>query len=328
MRLACGFEILCSKQPELNTITTESNSVSQRFELFCLQLTAQKFFASVTNEAERLSKREVARGFFNRQESRNQSNATTTTSNDAPLSAPSFPSCLDDIDIPEDDMDWLRNSSELNAKMAKYSTTESSNEDGATGPQKDMQSAHEMASRLAEEMKEFVNATSDYSGVDSTTPPPSSITPPPPTAPKENKQDHSFSLDIDKLLSILGSDIGAHKDSSLDLDSDEESTADSTPLAPNEEEIEENEAIAEAMHEELLESTLASTFTAAEDVSSSKDRPRTVPKSSGGELAPLDLDVNLISNMLESYSAQQGLPGPVSNICGELGLALPDDKKM
>jgi len=92
----------------------------------------------------------------------------------------------------------------------------------------------------------------------------------------------------------------------------------------NEDEIaKEDAAIAEAMREELLESTLASTFTASSDVTSS---PSTNDNKGCGTLEPLDLDVNLISNMLESYSAQQGLPGPVSNMCGDLGLVLPDNE--
>ncbi|KAI8913171.1 SGT1 protein-domain-containing protein [Entophlyctis helioformis] len=38
---------------------------------------------------------------------------------------------------------------------------------------------------------------------------------------------------------------------------------------------------------------------------------------------PVDLDVNLVKNMLESYSAQQGLSGPVSNIMMSMGMRLP-----
>jgi hypothetical protein len=43
------------------------------------------------------------------------------------------------------------------------------------------------------------------------------------------------------------------------------------------------------------------------------------------ELRPVDLDLNLVKNLLESYSSQQGLAGPVSNLLGSMGLSLPDD---
>ena len=41
---------------------------------------------------------------------------------------------------------------------------------------------------------------------------------------------------------------------------------------------------------------------------------------------PVDLDLNLVKNLMESYSSQAGLSGPVSNLLGSLGITLPDDK--
>lgn len=38
-----------------------------------------------------------------------------------------------------------------------------------------------------------------------------------------------------------------------------------------------------------------------------------------------DLDMNLVRGLLESYGAQEGLPGPASNLLGVLGLSLPDN---
>jgi len=40
---------------------------------------------------------------------------------------------------------------------------------------------------------------------------------------------------------------------------------------------------------------------------------------------PVDIDLNLLQNVLKSYSAQNGMAGPVSNMLGSLGLQLPDD---
>jgi hypothetical protein len=44
-------------------------------------------------------------------------------------------------------------------------------------------------------------------------------------------------------------------------------------------------------------------------------------------LAPVDVDLNLVKNLLESYSLQQGEAGPVGNLMGQLGISLPDDDK-
>lgn len=53
------------------------------------------------------------------------------------------------------------------------------------------------------------------------------------------------------------------------------------------------------------------------------------PVSQGGseqteeEIQPLDLDLNLVTNLLESLSCQAGLAGPASNLLQSLGINLP-----
>ena len=45
-------------------------------------------------------------------------------------------------------------------------------------------------------------------------------------------------------------------------------------------------------------------------------------------LSRVDVDVNLVKSFLDSFSSQQGLPGPASNLLGLVGVQLPrDDKK-
>jgi hypothetical protein len=50
---------------------------------------------------------------------------------------------------------------------------------------------------------------------------------------------------------------------------------------------------------------------------------------SDGEMAPVDVDLNLVESFLNSYSSQQGLPGPASNLLGLMGVKVPppDGKK-
>ncbi|GFS97012.1 protein ecdysoneless homolog [Nephila pilipes] len=43
------------------------------------------------------------------------------------------------------------------------------------------------------------------------------------------------------------------------------------------------------------------------------------------DFRPVDVDLTALKNMLESYSSQQGLPGPVSNIFSSLGIEVPDN---
>ena len=68
------------------------------------------------------------------------------------------------------------------------------------------------------------------------------------------------------------------------------------------------------METELADSTMANTFLTAESIAAIDQGEM---RSS---LTPLDLNANLIGSIMSSFSAQQGLPGPVSNILGEMGV--------
>ena len=43
------------------------------------------------------------------------------------------------------------------------------------------------------------------------------------------------------------------------------------------------------------------------------------------DFKPVDVDLNLVKNMLQSYDSQQGEAGPTSNILGSMGVKLPRD---
>ena len=45
------------------------------------------------------------------------------------------------------------------------------------------------------------------------------------------------------------------------------------------------------------------------------------------EEAPVDVQLNLVKNVLESFKSQQGLPGPVGNILSQFGFVLPGDNE-
>ena len=41
------------------------------------------------------------------------------------------------------------------------------------------------------------------------------------------------------------------------------------------------------------------------------------------DFKPVNVDLNVVQNLLESYNAQQGQAGPASNILGSMGVSLP-----
>lgn len=45
------------------------------------------------------------------------------------------------------------------------------------------------------------------------------------------------------------------------------------------------------------------------------------------EEVPVDVKLNLVKNVLESFKSQQGLPGPVGNILSQFGFVLPGDNE-
>ena len=47
------------------------------------------------------------------------------------------------------------------------------------------------------------------------------------------------------------------------------------------------------------------------------------PQCDADDDAPVDVDFNLVKNILESFSTQQGLAGPASNILNSMGVWLP-----
>ncbi|KAK3273562.1 hypothetical protein CYMTET_18203, partial [Cymbomonas tetramitiformis] len=91
----------------------------------------------------------------------------------------------------------------------------------------------------------------------------------------------------------------------------------------------------EVLRDQLRGTTLSRSFTQEEgaraapesQASSAPIPPGTdaaLPEE-GLEDAPVNVDVNLLKGLLDSYSAQGGLPGPATNLLGQLGLGLPTD---
>ena len=44
------------------------------------------------------------------------------------------------------------------------------------------------------------------------------------------------------------------------------------------------------------------------------------------DFKPVNVDLNLVKNMLESYKSQEGLPGPAGNILHTMGVQVPRDQ--
>lgn len=75
----------------------------------------------------------------------------------------------------------------------------------------------------------------------------------------------------------------------------------------------------------VLPQRVASSFEAKSQGTSESKNSGEVNEVQGSvdEDAPVDVDFNLVKNILESFSTQEGLAGPASNILSSMGVWLP-----
>ncbi|XP_042042511.1 protein ecdysoneless homolog isoform X2 [Salvia splendens] len=142
-----------------------------------------------------------------------------------------------------------------------------------------------------------------------------------------------FMKDMESVMGLRGSDkndsdIDLEEGSSSDLDFDDD-YEEGSEHADDIDEDGENEfmhSYSDALNKELKATTLDKTFVHAnEETSKKKDEGTSNVDDEMEELTPVDVDFNLVKNFLESYSSQEGLSGPASNLLGLMGLRLPDD---
>ncbi|OWK02300.1 hypothetical protein Celaphus_00018100 [Cervus elaphus hippelaphus] len=84
------------------------------------------------------------------------------------------------------------------------------------------------------------------------------------------------------------------------------------------------------MDRELAHTSIAKSFTTQKQMEplsqTTNDNSEEEDSGTGGSImTPVDVDLNLVSNILESYSSQAGLAGPASNLLQSMGVQLPDN---
>ncbi|XP_010484350.1 PREDICTED: protein ecdysoneless homolog [Camelina sativa] len=176
---------------------------------------------------------------------------------------------------------------------------------------------------ISKSMQQFIQKVSSYEGAEV----------------PDNREFKEVNLDVDRFMkdieSMLGSQIRGKQagddsedseGSSMDMDFDDFED-DSEGEESNEDAKESfEESYYGAMNEELKNSTLEKSFEHVNQHSSKqKEESSKTSDEKDDEFTPIDADFNLVKNLLESYSSQQGLPGPASNLLGLMGLQLPKD---
>ncbi|XP_075656130.1 protein ecdysoneless homolog [Castanea sativa] len=239
---------------------------------------------------------------------------------------------------PSDDDSWLYNGEdELNSallerqkEMDLYNSKHKKKQNGQddTGPSSSSNVDEVGLGDIAKTMQDFVHKVSSYKGAEV----------------PENRNLKEVDLDVDRFIKDMESvmkrqgfeDVGSNVDiedgssSDFDLDESEDESDIAEPSEDNEEEKDTfMHSYSDAMNEELKPTSIAKSFVRANEQATKKDEGTSnATEDMDADFTPVDVDVNLVKSFLDSFSSQQGLPGPASNLLGLMGVQLPhDDKK-
>ncbi|XP_016198947.2 protein ecdysoneless homolog [Arachis ipaensis] len=175
-------------------------------------------------------------------------------------------------------------------------------------------------SNIAKSMKAFVNTLSSYKGAE---------------APDDRNRE--VDLDVDQFIkdmeSIMrcpgetaNSNVEEGSSSDLDFDDSDESDMDESGEDNKDDMDAFMRSYSDVLNEQLKSTTLHRSFVRAKEQIPKKDEGTSAATEDMDEdFSPVDVDVNLVKSFLDSFSSQQGLPGPASNLLGLMGVQFPQD---
>ncbi|XP_075993314.1 protein ecdysoneless homolog [Genypterus blacodes] len=352
MKLAHGFEILCSKCRAPSSEPDAPISCNPQWKSFLESLKRNGYFreemegsaryAALTRSAENFFKHSVS------------SKTSATSPGEEVLQLLQSCSSLNleelkrqEQQLPQEDSDsWLnltdqdlerllqeRNGGVFNVSGQSSSPTKrTQHAEGAeqerkeTEQDKDEEEASYSLVAVSQGMKSFLNTVSSHEGAEL----------------PWSSSNQPFLFDPDSMASALDRLLGGKGDA---LDSDDESDDDDDDDDEEEEEEKEDGPLGsqgekeaetlnglrrymDEMDEELMSTNVGQSFTQTKSKKAGSSGSDSLPQQAEQEeteeeIQPLDLDFNLITNLLESLSSQAGLAGPASNLLQSLGIHLP-----
>ncbi|XP_067093144.1 protein ecdysoneless homolog [Osmerus mordax] len=353
MKLAHGFEILCSKGRPPSSEPDVPISCNPLWKGFVDSLKKNNYFkAELEGSARYRELMMSAQNFFKQSVNQGQSSSSKSPGEEVLQLLQSSP--LPDLEhlrrqetllAPEDSDSWL----DISAQELEHLLEERGGRGlgggggGSSRPPSSRRAPEVRSEEVKEEeeasyslvavtqgMKNFINAMSSHEGA-------------------ELPWSHSnepFQFDPDSLASALDKLLGAKDE---ELDSDDLDADDDDDDDDDEEGVEEGlggssqpgglegaEALdglrryMDEMDQELLGTNVGQSFTQKDGAKSALGTDS--PRPTGGEplqgeeeeeIQPLDVDLNLVTNLLESLSSQAGLAGPASNLLQSMGIHLP-----
>ncbi|KAK7366876.1 hypothetical protein VNO80_08879 [Phaseolus coccineus] len=232
---------------------------------------------------------------------------------------------------PSDDDSWLYDGEEeLNSVLMerqkemeqydlKHKKKGKAKEDQDTGRSSALNADEFDPGDIAKTMQAFVHKLSSYKGAE---------------APDDRNKE--VNLDVDQFIKDMES-IMKNSDNEAANNNIEEGSSSDPDFDDSEGDVgelgEDDEdtfmrSYCDAMNEELKATTLQKSFVRAnEQIPKDQGTSNASEHNMDEDFSPVDVDVNLVKSFLDSFSSQQGLPGPASNLLGLMGVQLPQDTK-
>ncbi|XP_071985729.1 protein ecdysoneless homolog isoform X3 [Engystomops pustulosus] len=326
MKLAHGFEILCSKCSKSDGLTTRHPTDSPLWTGFLNNLKKNDFFkGEMEGSAQYCELMKKAEIYF--QQSVDKPNSSTDQSPGKEVLQLLSTMTVDmeelkkeEADLPPDEDDsWLDLTPD---KLEQILQKACGSKDTAAESEEQYN-----LSDVTDSMKAFITKVSSHEGAEL----------------PWNPAEAPITFDVDSFTSALEKILGPNPEEldSDDLDSEEdfellisdEDSEDDQVSALNEDVLPSLHSYMNVMDRELAHTNIGKSFTKKKN--QSNVHPKTTKagesnsddevKGEESDLAPVDVDLNLVTNILESFSSQSGLAGPASNLLQSLGVHLPDN---
>lgn len=321
MKLAHGFEILCSKcSSHFSDSKKPLVTSSPLWPGFLESLKKNNYFKGLIEGSAQYQERlEMAKNYFQLSVNRPESSVALSPGEEILTFLQKTPYDLEELRKeavhlpPEDDDQWLDLSPEQLDQLLQEAAGKKESEPVPEGAEQDYD-----LTRVSESMKAFISKVSTHKGAE---------LPRDPSEAPITFDENSFLNYFDK---ILGS--RPHESDDLEEEDSESLDSDDEDEDLETEELEEEMSIKGTldglrsymaqMDHELAQTSIGKSFTTQRQMTTSAEGEDSGPGAS--VMTAADVDLNLVSNILESYSSQAGLAGPASNLLHSMGVQLPD----
>lgn len=330
MKLAHGFEILCSKcSPHFSDSKKSLVTASPLWASFLESLKRNDYFKGLMEgSAQYQEKLEMAKNYFQLSIHRPESSLAMSPGEEILTVLQTLPFDIDELKTeeadlpPEDDDQWLDLSPD---QLDRLLQDAAGRKESQPGPQKEEQQDYDVA-QVSDSMKAFISKVSTHKGAEL------------PRDPSEAP----ITFDADSFLNYFDKILGTQP---LESDSDDPDLDDFECLDSEDDlgfEALESESLKGAlgslksymaqMDQELAHTSMGRSFSTRrrlnkDPLSQTANDNSDEEDAGAGDCAveAVDVDLNLVSNILESYSSQAGQAGPASNLLHSMGVRLPDN---